>query len=506
MAGKRAAALPVTRRDDFAEWYQKLIRGADLAETSLVRGCMIIKPWGYGIWERLQSDLDKRIKETGHSNCYFPLFIPLNLIEKEAAHVAGFAKEMAVVTHHRVEADENGKLIPKGRLEEPLVVRPTSETIIGEALSHWIHSYRDLPILINQWANVVRWELRPRLFLRTTEFLWQEGHTAHASEREARTETETMLEVYVRTLEEALAIPVITGAKTPSERFPGAVDTYCVEAMMQDGRALQAGTSHFLGQNFAKAAHIRFQNRSGEMEYAYTTSWGVSTRLIGALIMSHGDDDGLRLPPAVAPQQIVIIPIIRDDQMRAVLDYCNELKVTLSRLTALGSAVRCIVDTRDIPVPERKWEWIRKGVTLVCEVGPRDIAQSQITCTYRNDKDLERQSIPSLNFPAYCVERIHTMHSELLCEARKRLSERTSNEIRTWHELIDFYARDENVPYDSRPGFVRAYFSDSPEAEERLKDIGVTVRCIPFDQPSIGGRCVVTGEPTTQQVILAKAY
>ena len=342
-------ALPVTREADFAAWYQAVITEADMAEESGVRGCMVIRPWGYGIWERIQRLLDDRIKATGHENCYFPLFIPLSYFEKEAEHVDGFAKEMAVVTHHRLVSDGKGGLIPDptAKLEEPLVVRPTSETVIGTAFARWVQSWRDLPVLINQWANVVRWEMRTRMFLRTAEFLWQEGHTAHATEAEAREETLKMIEVYRDFAENCAAMPVIVGEKPENERFPGAVGTWSIEAMMQDGKALQAGTSHFLGTNFSEAQGIRYQNKEGSLELAQTTSWGMSTRMIGGLIMVHGDDDGLRVPPRIAPWQIVIVPMLRDnDEDEALVAYAKGIQANLAKLTALGEPVRALIDLK----------------------------------------------------------------------------------------------------------------------------------------------------------------
>src|SRR3984885_2429576 len=379
--------LNVTREANFAEWYQAVVREADMAENSPVRGSMIIKPWGYGVWELIQQELDRRIKATGHQNCYFPLFVPLSFIAKEASHVEGFAKEMAVVTHHRL-AMIDGKLQPDpdAKLEEPLVVRPTSETIIGDAFSRWIRSHRDLPMLINQWANVVRWEMRPRLFLRTTEFLWQEGHTAHATEAEAVDETKKMLEVYRAFAEDVLAMPVIAGEKPEHERFPGAVNTYSIEAMMQDGKALQAGTSHFLGTHFAEAQNIRFQNDAGGMDFCNTTSWGVSTRLIGGVIMTHGDDDGLRLPPAIAPKQIVVVPMLRDKPEDAdVLKYCEDLVKALHGQTALGERVRALLDVRGMRSADKRWEWVRRGAPIIVELGPRDASAGNVTYLRRDD-------------------------------------------------------------------------------------------------------------------------
>src|ERR1700677_2544871 len=351
---QRALAI---NRSRFADWYQAVVRDADMAETSPVRGAMVIKPWGYGVWEQIQQELDRRIKATGHENCYFPMFIPLSFIAKEAEHVEGFAKEMAVVTHHRLKYID-GKLQPdpEAKLEEPLVVRPTSETIIGDAFSRWIRSHRDLPMLINQWANVVRWEMRPRLFLRTTEFLWQEGHTAHATAEEAVEETRKMLEVYRAFAEDVLAMPVIAGEKPENERFPGAVNTYSIEAMMQDGKALQAGTSHYLGTHFAEAQNIRYQSAEGELALCHTTSWGASTRMIGGVIMTHGDDDGLRLPPAIAPRQVVIVPMLRDKPEDAqVLAYCDALAVELTAQTALGAPIRALVDKKPIKSADKRW-------------------------------------------------------------------------------------------------------------------------------------------------------
>ena len=393
-------ALNVTRADNFPEWYQAVVRDADMAETSAVRGCMVIKPWGYGVWELMQGDLDRRIKATGHDNCYFPLFIPLSFIAKEAGHVEGFAKEMAVVTHHRLK-NIDGKLQPdpEAELEEPLIVRPTSETIIGDAFSRWIRSYRDLPLLVNQWANVVRWEMRTRLFLRTAEFLWQEGHTAHADEADARVETLKMLEVYRAFSEDILAMPVVTGEKPENERFPGAVSTYSIEAMMQDGKALQAGTSHYLGTGFAHAQNIRFQTDQGDWAFCHTTSWGVSTRLIGGVIMTHGDDDGLRLPPAIAPRQIVIVPMLRDKPEDAeVLAYAKGLADDLNDLVAFKGAVRAFVDTKPLKSAEKRWNWVRKGAPVIVEIGPRDAAGGQVTYMRR---DQLRDPVGDLYYPLF---------------------------------------------------------------------------------------------------------
>ena len=358
MAKEKRTAIEPTRAQDYPEWYQQVIKAADLAENSPVRGCMVIKPWGYSLWENMQHGLDKMFKDTGHTNAYFPLFIPVSYLEKEAEHVEGFAKECAVVTHSRLEAGPDGKLVPASPLEEPLVVRPTSETIIGEMYSRWVQSYRDLPILVNQWANVVRWEMRTRLFLRTAEFLWQEGHTAHATRGEAEIETKKMLRVYETFAQDYMAVPVICGRKTEGEKFPGAVDTYCIEAMMQDRKALQAGTSHFLGQNFAKSSNIKYLSESGAQEYAWTTSWGVSTRLIGGMVMTHSDDDGLVLPPRLAPLHVVVLPVLHKEEERAnVLAYCDSLKKELEEKTFCGLPVKVSVDARDLRGGEKMWGW-----------------------------------------------------------------------------------------------------------------------------------------------------
>ena len=372
----KKTAIQPTREQNYPEWYQQVVRAADLAETSDVRGCMVIKPWGYGLWERIQQTLDTEFKRTGHQNAYFPLFIPKSFLEKEAEHVEGFAKECAVVTHHRLEDDGQGGLKPAGELEEALVVRPTSETIIGASFARWIESWRDLPLKINQWANVVRWEMRTRLFLRTAEFLWQEGHTAHATADEAVEETELMHGVYADFAENAMAMPVIKGVKPPHERFPGAVETYTIEAMMQDRKALQAGTSHFLGQNFAKAQEIQYLSSDNQREYAWTTSWGVSTRLIGGLIMTHADDDGLVLPPVLAPAQVVILPMTqRADNPQDVIDYCQALKADLEEQVFQKQPVRVALDLREQKGSDKKWQWIKRGAPLILEVGPREYGQ-----------------------------------------------------------------------------------------------------------------------------------
>src|SRR5881409_1227825 len=378
-------AISPRREEDFPEWYQQVVRAAELAEPSDVRGCMVIRPWGYGIWENMQRQLDTMFRATGHRNAYFPLFIPLSYFAKEAEHVEGFAKECAVVTHTRLEADADGKLKPGSPLTEPLVVRPTSETIIGASYAKWVQSYRDLPILINQWANVVRWEMRPRLFLRTTEFLWQEGHTVHETEAEARAEAKLILDLYERFVRDHLAVPVSTGEKSESERVPGAVQTLAIEAMVQDRRAIQAGTSHFLGQNFARASGIQFQNRQGKQEFGWTTSWGMTTRLIGTLIMMHGDDDGIILPPRIAPTQIVILPVAPKEETRAkVIEACDNLAARLRDIRYADAPIEVTVDRRDLGGGVKNWEWIKKGVPLRVEIGPRDLETGKVAVSRRD--------------------------------------------------------------------------------------------------------------------------
>jgi prolyl-tRNA synthetase len=381
------SAISPRRAEDFPEWYQQVIRAADLAEPSEVRGCMVIKPWGYGIWENMQRALDAMFKATGHKNAYFPLFIPLSYMQKEAEHVEGFAKECAVVTHHRLELNSEGKMVPASPLTEPLIVRPTSETIIGASYAKWVQSYRDLPILINQWANVVRWEMRPRLFLRTTEFLWQEGHTVHETEAEARAETKQMLDVYETFARDYLALPVYAGEKSESERFPGAVQTLCIEALVQDRKAIQAGTSHFLGQNFSRSSGIQFQTRDGKQEFGWTTSWGMSTRMVGTIIMMHADDDGLVLPPRIAPTQIVILPITPKAESRdAVTAAAKELAAQLRRVGWHGAPLEVQIDDRDLGGEAKNWEWIKKGVPLRVELGPRDLESGLVAVTRRDGR------------------------------------------------------------------------------------------------------------------------
>lgn len=488
-------ALRTTREENFSEWYQEVITAAELAENSMVRGCMIIKPWGYAIWERIKEILDKELKKSGHENCYFPMFIPLELFEKEAEHVSGFAKEMAVVTHHRLESNSDGKLIPAGELESPLIVRPTSETIIGESFAKWIKSYRDLPLKINQWTNVVRWEMRTRIFLRTSEFLWQEGHTAHSTEEEASKETSDILDLYVKLVQESMKIPVYAGIKTQAEKFPGASETLCIEAIMQDGKALQSGTSHYLGQNFSKAAEIKFQTDKGDLDYAYTTSWGCSTRLIGALIMTHSDDNGLRLPSDIAPYQIVIIPIIKNPSAKEkVLQTCHKLNEEIN-----GFGFRSSMVMRE-DVRGEKWKWIKKGVPLIVEIGEKELNTNIYNIIQRVDLGNKVSSHAD-----HLLDSIKSMlenNDEHLWRDAKSYTEALCvSNISNKDDLISFLSTNEKhhaiVPFDE-------------SAEESFNDIvaqyGHTIRCKIFIADLTEKNCTLTGKPATHQIIIAKAY
>lgn len=503
---KEQTAISPTREEDYPDWFQQVVKQADMAENSPVRGCMVIKPWGYAIWENIQRQLDQRIKDTGHQNAYFPLFIPLSFLEKEAAHVEGFAKECAVVTHHRLE-EKNGRLVPTGELEEPLIVRPTSETIIGESFSRWVESYRDLPLLINQWANVVRWELRPRVFLRTTEFLWQEGHTVHATEQDAVEETLRMLEVYRSFMEDVLALPVIVGEKSPGERFPGAVSTYTLEAMMQDRKALQAGTSHYLGQNFAKGSNIRFSNKEGQMQYAYTTSWGVTTRMIGALIMCHGDDDGLRLPPRIASKQIVILPIVPKPELEeAVFAYADGIAERLRRLQFHGQAVSVLVDKRDKRGGEKNWEWIKKGVPLRIEVGPRDIEGQSMMVSRRDFPHKEKAKVGLEQIEEDVLALLEAIQQGLYTQACRFRDAHIHKEITTFDELKQFFTpKNEDKP-EAHGGFVRAKWCGDVTTEKMLDELKISIRCLPLDQSGTEGKCILTGAKATIDAIFAKSY
>lgn len=505
MAKEKKSAISPTRGEDYPEWYQQVVKAAELAENSPVRGCMVIKPWGYSLWENMQRVLDKMFKDTGHKNAYFPLFIPVSYLEKEAEHVEGFAKECAVVTHSKLELNAEGKLVPSAPLEEPLIVRPTSETIIGEMYSKWVQSYRDLPILVNQWANVVRWEMRTRLFLRTAEFLWQEGHTAHATEAEAVEETNRMLRVYEDFAQNYMAMPVICGRKTEGEKFPGAVTTYCIEAMMQDRKALQAGTSHFLGQNFAKASNIRYLSEAGTQEYAWTTSWGVSTRLVGGLVMTHSDDDGLVLPPRIAPLHVVIMPVVRSDSDRAsVMEYCESLRRELSGVLYDGQPLRVEVDARDIRGGDKAWGWIKKGVPVRIEAGPRDIASGSVFMGRRDDGS--KKAIPRAEFVATIPDILSEIQSNLLARALRYREENTVN-IDSKDDFYSFFTPKNEAKPEIHGGFAMAHFDGSAEVEDMLrKDLKVTVRCIPLEGDDTPGVCPFSGRPSKKRVVFAKSY
>ena len=501
MSKKRTAIIP-TRKQDYPKWYQEVIKAADLAENSVVRGCMVIKPWGYGIWENIKNYLDDGIKKTGHQNLYFPMFIPLSMIEGEAEHVEGFAKECAVVTHHRLSATSSG-LKADGELEEPLVIRPTSEAVIGDAYAKWINSYRDLPLLYNQWANVVRWELRPRLFLRTSEFLWQEGHTAHATSSEAISEALKMLMEYKKLLEEFLAIPVIVGRKTEREKFPGADVTYTLEVMTQDKKALQAGTSHFLGQKFAKAFNIKYLSREGKEEYVWTTSWGVSTRLMGGIIMVHSDDNGLVLPPRVSPLKLVIVPAIhREEERDTILDYCNNFVLELENKYPDYDIK---IDLTEKSTGNKVWGWVKKGVPIVVEIGEREV-KDDLVFVLRRDKEVKEMQGKDIFLREF---------NNILKEMQNTFFERAK--VYRKRNLIFVDSKEkffQNVS-GKEEGFILCYWADDEETEKMLKKkFNITPRCIPIDNDDLPsgvdvtkrGRCIFTGEENAPLVLFAKAY
>ncbi len=485
-----------TREENYAQWYNDLVIKADLAENSAVRGCMVIKPYGYAIWEKMQAQLDKMFKETGHVNAYFPLFIPKSFFSKEAAHVEGFAKECAVVTHYRLKAAPDGKGVvvdEDAKLEEEYIIRPTSETIIWDTYRTWIQSYRDLPLLINQWANVVRWEMRTRLFLRTAEFLWQEGHTAHATKEEAIEETTKILDIYARFAEEWMALPVIKGTKSPNERFAGAVDTYCIEALMQDGKALQAGTSHFLGQNFAKAFDVKFLSNENKLEYVWATSWGVSTRLVGALIMAHSDDKGLVLPPKLAPIQVVIVPIYNKiEQLKEVSKVAESIKKSLEQK---GISVK--YDDRDTFKPGWKFsEYEFKGVPVRLAIGPRDLENKTVEVVRRDT--LEKETLQVADIDNKVMHLLEQIQKKLYQKAQS-FRENNTYVVNTWDEFKDVI--------ENKGGFVLAHWDGTVETEEKIKEeTKATIRVIPLDNKMSEGKCIYSGKPSTQRVIFARAY
>jgi len=487
----------LTNRDtDYSKWYNELVVKADLAENSGVRGCMVIKPYGFAIWEKMQAELDRMFKETGHQNAYFPLFIPKSYLSKEADHVEGFAKECAVVTHYRLKNAEDGSGVvvdPEAKSEEELIVRPTSETIIWDTYRKWIESYRDLPLLINQWANVVRWEMRTRLFLRTAEFLWQEGHTAHATEQEAIEEAETILDIYANFAENYMAMPVVKGLKTESERFAGALETYCIEGLMQDGKALQAGTSHFLGQNFAKAFDVKYTSKEGKQEYVWATSWGVSTRLIGGLIMTHSDDKGLVLPPRLAPIQVVIVPIHRkEEELEAISEKVNEI---VKDLRAKGVSVK--FDKRTTYKPGWKFaQYELQGVPLRIAMGPRDLQNGTLELARRDT--LTKENLPQEGIAEYVVKLLEEIQNNLFDNAIKYREEHTT-EVDTFEDFKDVIK--------NKGGFVLAHWDGTAETEERIKDLTkATIRCIPLNNKKEAGKCILTGADSEQRVLFARAY
>ena len=507
MAKHNKTAINPRMDSDYPLWFQEGLKAADMAENSGVRGCMVIKPWGYTLWENMQRELDDMLKETGHKNAYFPLFIPLSYLQKEADHVEGFATECAVVTHHKLTKDAEGQLVPDGELDEPLIVRPTSETIIGASFAKWVKSYRDLPILINQWANVVRWERRTRLFLRTSEFLWQEGHTAHSTEEEAIEETLKMLGVYGDFAENILAIPVIRGEKSEAERFPGAVSTYSIEAMMQDRKALQAGTSHFLGQKFAKAAGIKFQSKETKEEFPWTTSWGVSTRLIGALIMVHSDNNGLILPPRIAPSHIVFLPIYKTDEEReAVLNHINDIRKGIKAHGRYHERNLVMdIDDRDLRGGEKNWHWIKKGVPLKVEVGMRDVKKDSLALMRRDNSELKNEFIPKDEFIASVHAILDDIQNNLFERARQYCEDHTRI-IDDWNDFEAFFTPKNKDKPEIHGGFALSHWCGAVKCEEDLKPLKISIRNIPLHSQLESGKCINCGRESSKRALFAKSY
>ena len=500
-------AISPTRAENFPEWFQSIVRSADLAENSRVRGCMVLKPDGYAIWEQIQQQFDPMLKSAGVRNAAFPVFIPLEFFQREAKHAEGFATEVAVVTHRRLEKNAAGVLTPTAPLEEPLIVRPTSEMIIGDSMARWIKSHRDLPLKLNQWCSVVRMEMRPRLFLRTAEFWWHEGHSAHASAADAEAHTMNMFELYRRFMTEHLAIPVIPGEKIPQERFAGAERTYTLEAIMQDGKALQAATSHYLGQNFARAMNIEFQNDQGERELAYTTSWGMSTRTVGALIMVHSDDDGLRLPPRIAPQQVVIIPVAPKEETRAaVMEYAAKVHDTIAAISWHGRPLSVTIDNRDIRGGDKKWEAIRKGVPLILEIGAREVASGELAATRRDLPTGTRVTIPYSALAAGIIPLFEEQQQSYYTQAERFLKEHIRSDVTDLAGLRRIFGGGDDEASSKERCLVRAKWSGEESSLAVLKEMKLTIRCIPFDQSNTEGTCILTGRPARAEVIFGVAY
>lgn len=505
--GKQRNAITPSREEDYPIWFQEVVKASDLAEHSPVRGCMVIKPWGYGIWENIKRIMDKRFKDLGHDNAYFPLFIPLSYFQKEASHVEGFATECAVVTHHKLQKNKDGDLEVTAKLDEPLIVRPTSEMMIGEMFSKWIQSYRDLPLKLNQWANVVRWEMRTRLFLRTAEILWQEGHTAHATKEEALEHAKRMLGVYTSFAKNVLAIPTIPGTKSEIERFPGADETFTFEAMMQDKKALQAGTSHFLGQNFAKASNITFKNQEGEDDFVWTTSWGVTTRLIGAMIMVHGDDDGLIVPPKIASSHVVIIPIIPKEKMKdEIISFAKQVRDQIGTKVYFDRPIETIIDDRDVTNGEKNWGWIKKGIPVRIEIGPKEVEKNQLCIAFRHKGHKDKLFMHVNEACDKLPDLLDDMHQKMYQKANSFLKENIV-EISSKEEFYKFFTPNNAAKPEIHGGFAHCYFSLDNSIEKKIKeDLSVTLRCIPLEQENKPGKCIFTGKEVTTKVIFAKAY